>query len=73
VGGVRDTILETEQVLVVPSNNVELYFKALLQQVENKLHQKHINAAENRQFVAEKFGLQQMVTNIKQLYDELLN
>jgi len=72
VGGVRDTILESKRVLVVPSNNVALYSKALLQQVDNILNEKQTNTTENQQFVAKKFGMQQMVGNIKQLYNELL-
>jgi len=72
VGGVRDTILETSRILVVPSDNVELFCQALLQQVENTMYQKDTDVTENRQFVAEKFGLQQMTANIKKLYCSLL-
>lgn len=72
VGGVRDTILESSGVWVVPSDNVELFSKALLKQIEYIAHNKNVNLTENQQFVTEKFGLQQMITNIKQLYYSLL-
>ncbi len=73
VGGVRDTILMNDRVLVVPSNEIDLYSHALLQQVKNSLSNTDRDADENRQFVQAKFGLQQMVGNIKELYMELLS
>ena len=71
VGGVKDTILETENVLVAPSNDLDTFTKHLLTLLA-KIENGTIDTSENRRFAMEKFGLEQMIQNMKDLYLSLL-
>jgi len=73
VGGVRDTILENENVLVVKSNDIDSFSDGLNQHICQLKNNDAFDTDVNRRYVLQKFGLEHMGMNIKSLYKELLN
>lgn len=68
VGGVRDTVLLNENVLLSPSKNVDALVKNLVELIGRE----EVRTEENRRFVVEKFGIQRMIEETKGLYVDLL-
>lgn len=71
VGGVRDTVLVNENVLLSPSNDVESLTENILKMLE-KIQKGSLDMEANRGFVFEKFGLERLVRETKGLYRDFL-
>jgi len=71
VGGVRDTVLVNENVLLSPSEEVESLVENILKMLFN-IKNGTLKGEANRDFVFKKFGLERMVEETKNLYWEKL-
>lgn len=71
VGGVRDTVLENDHVLLSPSGEIEA-MTANLSKLIGKISSQNIDFAANREFVLNKFGVNSLIFNVKNLYEQFL-
>jgi len=71
VGGVSNIVVPNETALLSPSNNPDLFASNLLQLIENK-DQRDRMGAKGWKLVHEKFHYNRLVSDMKNLYTELL-
>ena len=71
VGGVRDTILQNDNVLLSPSKDVNKMANNLIHLID-KISSQTVNMEENRAFVLNKFSVNSLIINLKKLYFKYL-